>query len=277
MSYEINIRAYELVLKIEVGLREYLIDIIRKNDISNWISNFLGTNQRETIGEIVKRINNDKKNEVESAIQDIYLVKLNKAAQTFKDSGQKDYKIYHPFYYLNWPDMESVMRFKPNLELLDADLGKTGRELIVTNLSCLNGIRNDVAHSRYINEKQFNLLKSSYDQIRGLIEDFDYYIDNQSTEENVEELLTNLSFGMSLLKTKKILGENEIIKMEDSIKACLRSFWLNSLNYDLIGKIRVLERVIVRYKAKSKTMGGSWEMEKIVKENVDLINSFIKL
>ena len=42
MGYKLNADAYILFTQIEVGVREFLIKIIRDNGVSQWAKTFLG-------------------------------------------------------------------------------------------------------------------------------------------------------------------------------------------------------------------------------------------
>lgn len=272
MSYQLNIQAYELLIQIEVGIREYFISLIIKQDVNNWVHDFLGTTQREAIGEVAKRISISQKKNEPPIIQDTYRLKIDKAVKTLGDTTFAQNKLFHPFYYLNWTDMENLLRLKQNSLLFEASIGKTGKEIILASLSGLNGIRNDIAHSRFITNKQYTALKSSFDQIKALIENFDQYVSNQSMEESIDTLMSNLNSNIVLLSQKKILDENEISMFNLSVKKCLNSFWLSSLHPEAVSDIQEVNRFLIKYTEMRKSIGGIWPIEKMIHKNQSLFN-----
>ncbi len=272
MSYQLNIQAYELLIQIEVGIREFFISLIIKQDVNNWMHDFLGSTQREIIGDISKRISISQKANEPSPIQDIYRLKIDKAVKTMSDTTFAENKLFHPFYYLNWTDMENLLRLKQNSSLFEASIGKTGKELILASLSGLSGTRNDIAHSRFITNKQYTALKSAYDQIKALIENFDQYVANQSKEESIDTLMSDLIAFIVLISQKKILDENEISMFNLSVKKCLNSFWLSSLHPELVSDVKEVNRFLLKYTEIRKSIGAIWPIEKMILENQSLFN-----
>lgn len=276
MNKQLNIKAYELLLQIEVGIREFFISLIKAQGVGNWTTEFLGSIQRETINEVAKRVASSQKNNEQANAQDIYRLKVEKAIKTNSDKTFADSHLFHPFYYLNWTDMENLIRLKQNTAIFEASIGKTGKEMIISSLLGLNGIRNDIAHSRYITEKQYTVLKSSFDQIKGLIDNFDQYVANQSKEENFDSLITELASCIDLLTQKKLLDDNEISTIQLSINNCLNSFWINSLYPDLTADIQKLKPFLLKYKEIRKSIGSVWLIEKMINEQSVFLNNLTK-
>ena len=171
MKVDLNVNAYRLFLHIEIGIRELLIEIIQKKGIAEWFVNFIGKEQRDTIGDIVKRNSKAISNGELPAMTDIYIEKLNKATKTIKEQSSK-LDLFHPFYYLNLPDMAALIGMRQNAKLIDDYLGSTNRETIVKILNMLNNLRNDIAHSRIINEAEFERIESSSTLLNSIIPEF---------------------------------------------------------------------------------------------------------
>src|SRR5688572_24346118 len=157
---EFNTEAYRYFVKIEIGIREFLISIIRAHGINDWMKSFIGSNQRDTIIDITNRIKQYEKRNDEPLITDIYLFKIHRASSS-KFIPKQNY-FYHPFYYLNWPDLESLLRYKQNIELIECTLDKSKRETIINLLNSLNYLRNDIAHSRLISEEDAAIVRTAY-------------------------------------------------------------------------------------------------------------------
>ena len=62
MGFELNTKAYSYFVKLEVGLREFFIEIIRIYGIQKWSEKFLGKVQSDTISVVVNRINEAERN-----------------------------------------------------------------------------------------------------------------------------------------------------------------------------------------------------------------------
>ena len=255
MSFELNTKAYNYFIQIEVGIREFLIALIHGQGIKEWMNGFLGTIQRDTIKEISIRIAEaNKKNEF-PAIEDIYISKLYRAKKD-AESSLLNSQLYHPFYYLNWPDLEALISIRANTLLIEGVIGKVEREFITNNLKLLNYLRNDIAHARFISENDFNIIKSCFDQIARIIPRFTEYTEKQTTEEQLGDLLKMLAKQIELILKPEMLTLEEIKASEILINKCLNSFWLNSLAPDLIIQFELLKCEMIKYENYRQQPGG---------------------
>lgn len=276
MGYKLNINAYELFIRIEVGIREFLIELIKKRGVNEWVYGFLGSNQRDTINEVSKRINEAYKAQGTPALNDIYLFKLNRARKDSEMSfvgGQ----LLHPFYYLNWTDMESLIKMKSNIELVDNNIGKLNREVVIKNLAMLNYLRNDIAHSRFITEDDFRIVKASFDQISVVIPRFEEYIDSQTKEDRLDNLLSKLLMYVKLIRDRDLLNILDINNAILTIEECFNSFWLNSIEGELASYIVQLKTEVIRYERIRNTPGGLLHIFKWKNDNAELLSKLINM
>jgi hypothetical protein len=271
MGYQVNTQAYELFIQLEVGLREFLIQSIRSLGVYEWTNNFLGNIQRETINEVVKRINEAYRNQKPPEPADQYFYKLNRAK---KEIGFKTLKLFHPFYYLNWTDLEGIMRMKNNASLIDKLIGKLNRETIIEILKPLNHLRNDVAHSRFITDENYKFIKASYDKITVLIPNFQGLINSQSSEQTVAILFEKLKNSILKIEAGNILTIKEIEVIDTDFFECENSFWLNSENLELVKLIKEFRLNLNVYRALRGKQGGLLEIQKL---KPVLTNSIFKI
>lgn len=267
--YTTNINAYSAFIRIEIGIREYLIALIKEYGIKKWFHEFLGSVQRDQLNELVRRLNESKRNNSTPNIEDQYLFKLNRLVSSKLLNSSTTF-LYHPFYYLSWPDLESLIRNKNNSDLIDKNIGAKNRELLVNQLGSLNSIRNDVAHSRLITNKDYEILNSSYSQIKTIIPDFDTYLYSQSSEENLEIIFSKLNLFVEESFSSELLNMDKIELIQGFIESCICSFWINSIKEELLPNIEKYKRFIESYRSYRKTRGGLYYIIKLKEEYNDL-------
>ena len=266
MNYEFNVEAYKLFLQIEVGIREFLIMIIKENGVKDWFNTFVGQIQRNTLSDVINRINDSNIKNLMPEIEDLYIYKLDRVIRTLDSLFYTD-QLYHPFYYLNWNDLENLIRMKSNITLIDKSIGKQNRKVLADNLSLLSSFRNDIAHSRLITETDLRIIRASFLQITGIIPDFNKYVENQTKEEKVGEVINKLKKIIEEIDTIKILELDYIEDVISFIKRCLNSFWLNSLKYDLISYLDELNIYMIEYYKYRKQPGGLLQIQKLKDHN----------
>lgn len=154
MGYKLNADAYILFTQIEVWVREFLIKIIRDNGVCQWAKTFLGKVHLESLKEIGKRIHEANEKQEMPEIEDIYISNINRELKIRKESV-KGSVLLHPFYYLSWSDLDSLIRKTPNSDIISESIGKFNKVILVNNFRALNYLRNDVAHSRFISEADY--------------------------------------------------------------------------------------------------------------------------
>lgn len=269
MGFDINIKAYRLFLQIEVGIRELLIECIQEMGVHEWSTKFLGTNQQNTIGDIHKRVTEARKNDNIPKIEDEYFLKLSRAK---REKTLKTMNLWHPFYYLNWPDMEALMTMKNNTKIIDDKIGELNRDALITQLKLLNHLRNDIAHARFISEANFTFISASHEQIRVLIPNFSELYSTQSTEQNTESIFENLRMIVSKICDESILDLNEINELQSLLNKCENSFWLNYQDLELVKVIKDLNSKLNEYKNIREKPGGLLSLQKLKPKLKDIGN-----
>ena len=189
MSFELNSAAYSSFAKLEIAIREFLIRLILEGgSIDDWAEQFLGKSHLENVKTIGLRIQEAYNKNAIPEIQDIYIRNLNRAHKTSSETLRND-ALFHPFYYLTWSELISLLGKSPNKELVINKINKVSFEIIVNNLTPLNSLRNDIAHSRLISNSDYSFIESAYHQVSSQIPNFQYLINNQSSEERLGILI----------------------------------------------------------------------------------------
>lgn len=276
MNIKYNVNAFEYLTKIEIGLREFLIVIIQENGIKNWFNNFLGSIQRDSLNDISKRINDAYVNQTSPRIEDQYIFKTNKAVKIINQSFKTN-KLCHPFYYLNWSDMENLIRNKTNTILIDNKIGKLNRKVLTENLKNLNFLRNDIAHSRLITESDLLIINGSYKQIFGLIPNFNSLIEKQTFEENFDFVVYHIYKYVLKIEEKELLDNDELGEIILFINNCKNSFWLNTLDKKLVEVITQFYKIITAYEINRNKPGGLLEIHKLKIHNEALFSKIKEL
>lgn len=254
MGFDLNSEAYKYLAKIEVGVREFFIYLIKEKGIKEWTENFLSKFHYETIADISKRIVKAKKDETVPNIEDVYIHKLERVKKEYINIASE---LYHPFYYLDWTDMENIISMKSNSYLFEQYVKKPDLEVLSKVLNSLKFIRNDIAHSRFITDEDFKSLRTSYDKVSDIIPNFEKFLQLQSKEENVSHLLFHLLNYIKSISKPVLLHNSEIEDFTVCINKCLNSFWLNSsLHNVIITHLDDLKSAIIEYKKFRNMPGG---------------------
>ena len=90
-------------------------------------------------------------------IEGLYISNINRELKIRKESV-KGNVLLHPFYYLSWSDLDSLISKTPNSDIISESIGKFNKVILVNNLRALNYLRNDVAHSRFISEADYKFI-----------------------------------------------------------------------------------------------------------------------
>ena len=268
MTHEINAEAYTFLMKIEIGLREFFIKIIKEQGVINWVNNFLNRNQNQSINEFVKLIAEKVAKKEEVSIEENFIFKMKRVQMSNNIRS-----LYHPFYYLNWPDMAALLSKKTNAELLDKYIGKDQRELLIANLHNLNEIRNHIAHSRFIQNCDLIFVRSVYKQITTIVPTFDILAQNQTLEESLPVIHQNITYFIELLDGDTMIAKPTISKSIVTLTNAIDSFWLNSFQPELVINLKKLKEQIITYDAYRSKPGGLLDILQWKKININLLNN----
>jgi hypothetical protein len=189
------------------------------------------------------------------------------------DISFKTNQLFHPFYYLNWTDLENIIKLKSNSKLFDKIIGKQNRKVLTDTLNLLSPLRNDIAHSRFISDNDFVIIRASFDQISVLIPDFKTLCQSQTKEEKFDYILDRLREILNSIETEKLLNTSYIEEISDFLKTCKDSFWLNSIRRDILPYINKLIDFMNEYEIYRRSPGGLLQIHKLKTRNLELINS----
>lgn len=267
MTHEINAEAYSFLIKIEIGTREFFIKIIKEQGVTDWVSNFLNRNQNQSINEFIKIIAEKIGKKEETSIEENFIFKMKRV--NVSDSIRS---LHHPFYYLNWPDMEALLLKKTNAELIDKYMGKDQRGLLISNLHSLNEIRNHIAHSRFIQDSDLTLVKSVYQQISTIVPTFDHLAKNQTFEENLQVIHQDIAYHINELNSDTMIPKASLIRFISILTNAIDSFWLNSFQPELAINLKKLKEQIIMYDDYRSKPGGLLDILQWKKNNNNLLN-----
>ncbi|HVS93340.1 MAG TPA: hypothetical protein VHE59_14980 [Mucilaginibacter sp.] len=276
MGYETNVQAYNLLIQIEVGIREFFIFLIKEKGIEDWFTSFFGNNQRQTISEFIKSINERIKQDQQIAPEESYLLKINKITSSSEYNGNA-LEFFHPFYYLNWPDLEMLLRMKLNSNLIDSEIGGKKKESLCAALNNLNDLRNDIAHSRFITDDNLEYITVIYNQVKSIIPNFLSFVNSQTKERNIKNVLTEINSSISTINSSQMISYEELKQLGANVSDSINSFWLNSLEPRLIVLLKELDHQLKQYEHLRNSPGGLLGILRWKKLNEGLITNISNL
>ena len=249
---ENSITAYELLYKLEVGLREFLIDTFGREDQKWW----------------KQRLPPD------------VLDKL-------KEGREKERKIkwvellpHHPMYYIDFPDLKKIIEVKDNwrdaFQLFFAD-----KDVFCGGLRELEPIRNKIAHSRRISDNEVHMLKGNIVKFESAIgkERWDKLVLEQTVEPSISEKIISLR-ELSDSTFQKMI-ECSPVENLDIWNKLMQEWWFDSdyLCQD-IASVENLYTVADSYQKFPRHRGSGHIIESWVKQNLtqvlhkDVANTF---
>jgi hypothetical protein len=235
-----NLIAYELLYKLEVGLREFLIDTFGRED-QKWWKNRLPPDVLEKLKE---------GREKERKIKWIELIP------------------HHPIYYIDFPDLKKIIEIKDNWR--DAFQEFFGdKDVFCGGLRELEPVRNKIAHSRRISDNEIHMLKGNIAKFENAIgkERWDRLILGQTIEPNILEKIISLK-EQSIIVCQKILECNPVENM-DTWSKLIQEWWFDDsyLCQDTTSVERLFS-LANDYKKLSRHRGSGHIIENWVKQNL---------
>ena len=270
MSYTLNSKGYILFTQIEVGVREYLISLIKEKGIYEWSKDFLGKVHNDSIKEIGKRLYESSANQQMPNIEDVYKAKIYrelKANQDFRGGN-----LLHPFYYLSWAELISQIGKNSNFNIIAESLGKQNSEVVLNNLKALNSLRNDIAHSRFITEKELLFIKSSYDQVTVAIPNFHSLINSQCSERTINILFNSLIIAIDNIESLPMISVKQVYETEELLNEFTNSFWVSSFYLDSLDLINQFKYQIISYRKFRESPGGLLSIREWKNNNKELLS-----
>lgn len=237
---ENNILAYELLYKLEVGIREFLIDTFGREDQKWW------------------------KQRLPSDVLD-----------KLKEGREKERKIkwvellpHHPLYYIDFPDLKKIIEIKDNWhDAFQAFFGD--KDVFCGGLRELEPIRNKIAHSRRISENEVHMLKGNIAKFESAIgkERWEKLVIAQTIEQSISEKIISLR-ELSLSTYQKII---ECSPVEDlgAWTALIQEWWFddNYLCQDIV-PIEKLHTFASDYMRLPRHRGSGHIIENWVRQNL---------
>ena len=150
METNLNIRAYELLFRIETVLREILIEHCEQAFGPNWWkAAVLTQDARKRLAESIK-IGAERRS------------KDDKKSWTSR-------KVFHPLYFVEFADLADAFKMRANAEKLDEICVANERSEVADQLSRLLPIRNSVAHMRMVSKADLIQVEAAHDVLAGVV------------------------------------------------------------------------------------------------------------
>jgi hypothetical protein len=264
LSIKNNTTAYELLCNIEIGIREFLISLIKGNGVQLWTADFLGEKHKLNVTEIGKRIYEATVKNEEIQIEEKYLYKANKIAQ---QASILNTKLFHPFYYLDWSDLQSLMNRPANEKLILTKIDKEAKNTLVSSLNKLNLIRNDVAHCRPITSRDLTFVQASYQLATAIVPDFEHHLNIKSEEESISLIAMKIEEDIIKILGVKYLDQEAINIANGNVRYGIDSFWINAILPHLIESLIKHQLLLKHYSNYVEKIGGILEIGKFKKNN----------
>lgn len=249
---ENNIAAYELLYKLEVGLREFLIDTFGREDQKWW--------KQRLPPDVLDKLKEGR--EKERKIKWINLLP------------------HHPIYYIDFPDLKKIIEVKDNwrdaFQSFFAD-----KDVFCGGLRELEPIRNKIAHSRRISENEIHMLKGNIAKFESAIgkERWDKLVLGQTVESSISEKIISLR-ELSNSTFQKMI-ECSLVENLDVWNKLMQEWWFDSdyLCQD-ITSVENLYAVADNYQKLPRHRGSGHIIENWVNQNLtqelhkDVANTF---
>jgi len=132
-----NIAIYELLYHIEVGLREFIIEVLEAKVGPRWW-----------------------KQRLPSDVKDHYV----EGREYEKNIKWCQLIPHHPMYYTDFPDLKKVIARRDNWREVFQSVFKR-EDIIVSTLGELEPIRNKIAHNRKATSDDLNIVEAAYQKI----------------------------------------------------------------------------------------------------------------
>ena len=109
-----------------------------------------------------------------------------------------------------------------------------------------------------------------------MIPAFHSYLENQSNEENITQLLQFIIDDINKIEILPIMPKDEIEKMILNVHKCKKSFWLNSIDSDIVKQIEILRIELEDYQNYRKLPGGLLQIMKWKNKNKVMLKNLLK-
>jgi hypothetical protein len=237
-----NLTAFELFYKIEVGLREFLIETFGKDNQKWW---------KERLPPDV-------------------LVKLKQGWEKERRIKWVELIPHHPLYYIDFPDLKKIIEVGDNWrDAFQKILGD--KDVYCGGLRELEPIRNKIAHNRRISETDIFLLRSNNSKLEAAIgkEKWESLILGQTVELGIYEKIVQLGkFSQNVYKKMKSFEYLEDLEFWNKTK---NQWWFDNdyLCQDL-APLDAFYAIASNYKCLPRHRGSGYLIENWVRQNTSL-------
>ncbi len=192
---------------------------------------------------------------------------------------------FHPIYYLDFPDLATIIEKRDNWQKVFQRIFKR-KEILIADLRKLEPIRNDIAHNRKVDSSSLDIALAVVSfLINSLGEDRLFsLVDRCTSALNVPTLLNELRL--------EIFKIQDFVKNAHPIKACTvwkgakHEWWFDSdyLETDLTVIHNLYDEFLPQYKALPKGRGTGYKVEQwtkttdfnsIVQQSLDLLDQLL--
>lgn len=243
---ENNLLAYELIYKIEVGLREFLIDTFGRENSKWW----------------------------KQRLSPVMIDKMKKGREWEKQIKWVELTPYHPLYYIDFAHLRETIEKGDNWR--DAFKGIFGdrdvdKDVFCSGLRELEPVRNKIAHNRKATDNEISLLRSNNSKLESAIgkEKWESLILGQTMELGIYEKLVELG-SFSKIVYEKMQRFEPVEDLEFWYKA--KEQWWFDTDYlcQDIAPIETLYTIVAEYVSLPRHRGSGYMIESWVKKNISL-------
>lgn len=235
-----NLAIYKLLYRIEVGLREFIVEVLESKCGPRWWKQRLPPDVLEAY-----RIGR----EYERKIRWCELVP------------------HHPIYYIEFPDLKKVIDRNDNwTDVFQVVFDR--KDILISTLSKLEPIRNNVAHNRRATKRHLRVVEEAYDTIVGAIgeERFAELVARCTSAEGMPEAILGLrAEAESALRCCKACKPLDRLAVWDRIGS---EWWFDAdyLGHEL-NAVKEYFETLVAYRNLPQSRGSGYKIEAWVKSN----------
>lgn len=238
MVPETNYEIYDLLYKIEVGLREFMIETLEVEAGSKWWKQRLPSDVKDT---------------------------SKRGLQSERGAKWSEIVPHHPIYYTDFPDLKKIIIRNDNWRDIFQPIFER-EDILAATLSELEPIRNKIAHNRKATKADLAIVRAAYKKIVTPIgeEEFLKFVARCTSARdilgNIARLQVEASEAFTECREYNVLPE---LRYWERIR---RSWWFDSEYLDHeIGDIKVFFKTLFEYGRLPRLRGQGHIIEKWVK------------
>jgi len=235
-----NVAVYQLLYRIEVGLREFILEALEAACGPKWWKQRLPSDVLET---------------------------YRKGREYERNVRWSELVPHHPIYYVDFPGLKKVIERTDNWREVFQSVFER-QDILVTTLSRLEPIRNIIAHNRRATARHLRIVQEAYDTIVTAIgeEHFAELVRRCTSAEGIPEAFSRLraeaETAFTCCKERKPL---ERLEVWDRIGA---EWWFDAdyLGYEL-NAIKDYFETLIAYRELPRPRGSGYKIEAWVRSN----------